>query len=119
MFKNFSLRERHALIILRSFVGRSFECQTCSGRRGVQDTKEEAVKVCDDSSKMVVCNDEKPVCMVRHRDYGSLHLILRYCASRDAFEEEKQECDVKTTIEHGSKCTVAMCEESGCTTELP
>ena len=95
--------------ISHSFVAGSFGCQTCWEGRG--NTKEEALKACYYSSKIAVCNQEKPVCMVRHRDHGFLHQISRYCASKDAFEEEKQECY--------DECTVAMCEESGCTAELP
>ena len=82
------------------------------------NTEEEALKACDDSIEVVVCDEKKPVCMVNHDNYGDLHTISRYCASKDYFEEQNQKCD-RTTILDGYECTVAMCEESGCTAELP
>ena len=55
--------------------------------------------------------------MVNHDNYDDFHLVSRYCASKDAFEEQNQECN--ETILNGYECTVAMCEESGCKAELP
>ena len=93
------------------FVAGSFECQTCVGNYG--NSKEEALKACDDSIEMVICDEEKPVCMVNHDNDGYFHTISRYCASKDHFEEQNQECD-RTTILDNYECTVAMCKESGC-----
>jgi len=94
----------------------SFECQTCWG--GYGNTKEMALKACNHSIEMVVCDEEKPVCMVHHADHDSFHLISRGCASKDSVEENNRLCK-DTTILDGYECTVAMCEESGCTAELP
>ena len=84
---------------------------------GAAQTKDGAEQACDGNQRSQVCHDKNSICIAFYRNEGGLHLFSRHCASRDGFEKSKMRCD--KSILTGRECTVAMCEESGCTAELP
>ena len=106
----FSLLKKHSLWFLSSFAEQGEEAFTCPTCRG------QSLKACDDNTINEKCQGaENPVCVLS-RSVSRTRGVTTYrrgCTSRKRYNSDKDFCD-----KHPERCSVAMCDKSGCKAEF-